>query len=64
MLLESQNELLKNSANEYFKLAQLESDGFYRGALVGMRTCMLFTEHQAMADFISGLLSLLSQSKK
>lgn len=59
----SQNELLKQTADDYFRLAKAETDGMYHGALMGMRTVFTFTEHEAMEQYVNRLLDQLKVEK-
>ena len=58
----SQNELLKQAADD-FRLAKAETDGLYRGALIGMRSVFTFTEHETMEQYVNQLLDQLKREK-
>ena len=57
-------ETLKNTAIEYHRLAMTETDGFYYGCLVGMRSYALLSGDEAGHCFIHGLVLELREKHK
>ena len=59
----SQNERLKQAADDYFWLAKSEAGGMYYGALMGMRSVCTIIEHKAMERYVDLLLEQLKREK-
>lgn len=57
----SNDELLKNRAQDYFREAQREADSYAYGALVGMRCVFTLTDQVELERFVNDLLDELKQ---
>jgi hypothetical protein len=55
------DELLKRAAEDYFRYAQSEKDGYSHGALVGMRSVFTLTGKTDLERFVNKLLEQLKQ---
>ena len=60
----TQNERLKQAADDYFWLAKSEAGGMYYGALMGMRSVCTVIEHKAMERYVDLLLEQLKREKQ
>jgi hypothetical protein len=57
------DELLRRAAQDYFREAQRETDGYSYGALCGMRSVFTLTDRTDLERFVNDLLEQLRQQR-
>lgn len=59
----SNHQRMKALVDDFHKLALVEQDGYYRGALMGIRSCASILEDDALMDHVNRLLDQLKSKE-
>lgn len=61
--MKSNYQRMKELADDFYRLALGEQDGYYRGALMGIRSCASILEDDGLVDHVNHLLGQLKETK-